>query len=147
MQNDTDSSLPYPTLLVHADDHLSPTTDIAPPLHPSTTYHYPPNIEDWVPLDESLSSAPVYSRVSYSTTGRVEKVLGDLTGGIYPRMRIMKVITVGLAVTYCSGLSAIHALFVHINPKRICISSEAGYHGTKGVADIVQRLNNAVNLF
>lgn len=52
--------------------------------------------------------------------------------------------TVGLALTYCSGLNAIHALLVHVNPKRICISSEAGYHGTKGVAGIIKRLNNLV---
>ena len=50
----------------------------------------------------------------------------------------------GHALTYGSGLSAIHALFVHINPKKVCISAEAGYHGTKGVANIFKRLNNMV---
>ena len=87
MHSDTDSSLPYPTLLVHADDHLSVTTDIAPPLHPSTTYHYPRNVEDWKPAsdEDSAPSAPIYSRVSYSTTERVEYVLGQLMGGIIRR--------------------------------------------------------------
>lgn len=75
---------PYPTLLVHADDHLAPTTDIAPALHPSTTYHYPVKIEDWRPVadtGEENSEEPVYSRLSYSTTDRLEKVLGQLMGG------------------------------------------------------------------
>jgi len=78
-------TFPYPTLLVHADDHLAQTSDIAPPLHPSTTYHYPVNVEDWRPVAdynaEELSDDPVYSRLSYSTTARVEKVLGELIGG------------------------------------------------------------------
>jgi hypothetical protein len=79
---------PYPTLLVHADDHLSPTTDIAPTLHPSTTYHYPPNWQDLRPVADGHADGfqddPVYTRLSYSTTERVEKVLGELMGGKYP---------------------------------------------------------------
>src|SRR6202035_5009394 len=75
----------YPTLLVHADDHLAPTSDIAPTLHPSTTYRYPRNPDDWNPVGDDVESfveEPVYTRCSYSTTERVEKVLGDLMGGI-----------------------------------------------------------------
>lgn len=87
MQNgDRPLSFPYPTLLVHADDCLSQTTDIAPPLHPSTTYQYPINPEDWHPVQDNgpeRPSEPVYSRVSYSTTERVEKVLGELMGGLF----------------------------------------------------------------
>ena len=88
MQNaDKPDALKYPTLLVHADDHLAPTSDIAPTLHPSTTYRYPRNPEDWKPVadgnDESHSEEPVYTRLSYSTTDRVEKVLGELIGGMY----------------------------------------------------------------
>lgn len=148
MQNG-DSSLPkfpYPTLLVHADDHLAPTTDIAPTLHPSTTYRYPVEEENWRPVadgQEEHPDEPVYSRLSYSTTERVEQVLGELMGG----MSVLKWrLTIGYALTYGSGLSAIHALFVHVNPKKVCISSEAGYHGTKGVAKIIQRLNKMVGL-
>jgi cystathionine gamma-synthase len=79
------SKLPYPTLLVHADDHLAPTTDIAPTLHPSTTYRYPVDEESWRPVadgEEEHPDEPVYSRLSYSTTERVEQVLGELMGGI-----------------------------------------------------------------
>ena len=85
MQNgDTHPEFPYPTLLVHADDHLAPTTDIAPTLHPSTTYRYPVEEENWHPVadgEEEHPDEPVYSRLSYSTTERVEKVLGELMGG------------------------------------------------------------------
>ena len=88
MQNDETVSpaLTYPSLLIHADDHLAPTTDIAPTLHPSTTYRYPVNPDDWRPIvdgEEEHPDEPVYTRVSYSTTERVEKVLGELMGGAF----------------------------------------------------------------
>jgi cystathionine gamma-synthase len=81
-----DAPLAYPTLLVHADDKLAPTSDVAPALHPSTTYVYPPNTDDWRPIADFPGSLPdggdpVYSRLSYSTTDRVEKVLGELLKG------------------------------------------------------------------
>jgi cystathionine gamma-synthase len=79
------SKFPYPTLLVHADDHLAPTTDIAPTLHPSTTYRYPAGEDNWCPVadgEEERPDEPVYSRLAYSTTERVEQVLGELMGGI-----------------------------------------------------------------
>jgi hypothetical protein len=86
MENDqSQRRLPYPTLLVHADDRLAPTTDVAPALHPSTTYCYPLDQADWHPVQDggpdNPLSEPVYSRLSYSTTERAEKVLGDLMGG------------------------------------------------------------------
>ena len=143
---DTDSppTFPYPTLLVHADDHLAPTTDIAPTLHPTTTYHYPTDPEDWHPAADDLEAhraEPVYSRLSYSTTERVEQVLGQLMGGTaFLRTPLIE----GYAITYGSGLAAIHAVFIHVNPKKVCISEEAGYHGTKSIANIIRRLNNLV---
>jgi len=85
MENgETHTSFPYPTLLVHADDHLAPTMDVAPTLHPSTTYRYPVDEADWEPAQDGKpekAKEPVYSRLSYSTTERVEKVLGELMGG------------------------------------------------------------------
>ena len=44
-------------------------------------------------------------------------------------------------VTYSSGLSAIYALLVHLNPKRISIG--AGYYGSHGVLDLHTRLTGA----
>jgi hypothetical protein len=87
MSNRNVPSFPYPTLLVHADDHLAPTSDVAPTLHPSTTYHYPHRPEDLRPvadgLEDGFQDEPVYTRLSYSTTERVEKVLGDLMNGMF----------------------------------------------------------------
>jgi cystathionine beta-lyase len=37
------------TLALHADDVLNNVTDVAPPLHLSTTYRYSENPEDLVP--------------------------------------------------------------------------------------------------
>lgn len=37
------------TLALHADDALNNVTDVAPPLHLSTTYRYSENPEDLVP--------------------------------------------------------------------------------------------------
>jgi O-acetylhomoserine/O-acetylserine sulfhydrylase-like pyridoxal-dependent enzyme len=84
-KDETHPTFAYPTLLVHADDHLAPTSDIAPSLHPSTTYRYPVDPNDWRPIAdgwEELRDEPIYTRVSYSTTERVEKVLGELMGGL-----------------------------------------------------------------
>lgn len=45
---------------------------------------------------------------------------------------------------YGSGLSALHAAFTHINPKRLSIGG--GYHGSHGVADIFTRLTGMKQL-
>jgi hypothetical protein len=37
---------------IHADDHLSRTQDVAPPLHVSTTFCYPRKASDLVPESE-----------------------------------------------------------------------------------------------
>jgi len=46
----------------------------------------------------------------------------------------------GHAVTYSSGLSALHAMFIHFNPKVVAIAKGKGYHGTHGVLAIQARL-------
>lgn len=50
-------------------------------------------------------------------------------------------------MTYSSGLSAFHALLVHLHPKVVAIG--AGYHGCHGVLHIYQKLTNCkiVDLF
>ena len=105
------SSTQYPfplrgsTLDTHADCGLEPCADIAPPLHPSTTFHQLPPRAD----------GHNYSRVSTVTRTRVEALLGA-----YEK---------GAAVTYASGLAAASALIHALRPRRIY--SEAGYHGVK----------------
>ena len=93
------------TIECHSDQGIEVTGDIAPPLHPSTTF---------------VSGAPesygqVYSRMDNVTRRRVEAVIGAVEGG--------------QAVTYASGLSAATALIQCIKPRRIYM--DAGYHGVK----------------
>jgi cystathionine gamma-synthase len=93
------------TIECHSDQGIEITGDIAPPLHPSTTF---------------VSGAPesygqVYSRMDNVTRRRVEAVVGAVEGG--------------QAVTYSSGLSAATALIHCIKPQRIYL--DAGYHGVK----------------
>ena len=128
------------TELIHADDHLAQTSDVAPTIHPSTTHKYPRDIERLKParelaysklgghLDEFVNGevepeAFVYSRLHSPTVSRAEAVLSKVLGGYVS--------------AYSSGLAAIHALFVHLNPKRVAIGD--AYHGTHGILDILKR--------
>ncbi len=101
--------LPFPihgsTIECHSDQGIEITGDVAPPLHPSTTF---------------VSGAPesygqVYSRMDNVTRRRVEAVIGAVEGGH--------------AITYSSGLSAATALIHCLKPRRIYM--DAGYHGIK----------------
>ena len=118
------------TRAVHADEHLNVATDIAPPLHVSTTFRYPRDPELLNPVyDEDLSEYDTrtehcYSRLSNSNGTRLEAILTSLLKG--------------QAITYSSGLSAIHAFLTFLNPKTISIGS--GYHGSDGVVSIHKRL-------
>ena len=48
------SSIEYSlsTRALHADDRLSHTTDVAPPLHVSTNFHYTNNADELVPVKD-----------------------------------------------------------------------------------------------
>ena len=93
------------TLALHADDGIEPGPDIAPPLHPTTTYA------------ADNPQALVYSRNDQATRNRLEAVLGALEGGY--------------AVVYASGLAAVSALLHHLHPRHVAI--DGGYHGTHAV--------------
>ena len=72
----------------------------------------------------------VYSRETAPNTARLETTLSALLHG--------------RSITYASGLAAIHALLVFLNPKRIAIGQ--GYHGTHGVIGIHSRLTGLKTL-
>ena len=103
------TSFPFPlhggTIDTHLDAGIEPTADIAPPLHPSTTFVQA----------SPHSTGLIYSRVHAVTRTRVEAILGHYDGGH--------------ATTYASGLAAAAALIHAIKPRRIY--SEAGYHGVQ----------------
>ncbi|KZF22447.1 PLP-dependent transferase [Xylona heveae TC161] len=121
------------TQAIHADDHLNTNPDVAPALHVSTTFRYTEDPEKLRPVgddSESLDESHIYSRVTAPNTTRLESILSTLLKG--------------RAVTYSSGLSALHAALVFLNPKKISIGD--GYHGCHGVVDLQQRLTGMKKL-
>ena len=117
------------TLAIHADDSLNIVTDVAPPVHVSTTFRYPRDPDQLRsiygrPADERNPTEHCYSRDTTHSSSRLEAILTSLLHAP--------------CLTYSSGLSAFHALLVFLNPKVIAISD--GYHGCHGVIRLQQRL-------
>ncbi|KAF2404078.1 cystathionine gamma-synthase [Trichodelitschia bisporula] len=116
------------TLAVHVDDRFALTTDVAPPMHVSTTYRYPSDPDELVPVadeDLDISTAPfIYSRLASPNTNRFEAILSSLLGA--------------RALSYGSGLAAFHAMMVYFRPNVIAIGE--GYHGCHGILGILTRL-------
>ena len=148
-----ESSVPTPpkqskyhpaTLGIHADDPINEVTDVAPPLHVSSTFRYARNpsqlkpadyvdIPDRTPLEPVLGDTHVYSRMTAPNSSRLELVLTSLLDAP--------------CLTYGSGLAAFNALLVYLHPKTVAIG--AGYHGCHGVLKVYQKLTNCriVDLF
>lgn len=68
--------------------------------------------------------AHVYSRESSPNAARIEAVLSALLGAP--------------TLVYASGLAALHALLVHLNPRAIALGP--GYHGAHAVVALLARL-------
>ncbi|KAH6898482.1 Cys/Met metabolism PLP-dependent enzyme-domain-containing protein [Thelonectria olida] len=119
---------------VHADDGIAAHRAVAPAMHVSTTFRYSDNPDELTFWNNSNADAPldshVYSRDSAPNTTRLEAILTSLLGAP--------------SLTYSSGLSAFHAMLVHLNPKRIAIGD--GYHGCHGVIKVLSRLNGLKQL-
>jgi cystathionine beta-lyase/cystathionine gamma-synthase len=152
-------SLHPATAAIHADDRINTNTDVAPPIHTSTTFRYAHNPDDLEPVPESgefldLQTPLVYSRLTSANINRLETILSPL---IFPKST-----TAGQekqnengdgheedeedpdelanhVITYSSGLSAFHALLVCLVPKVIAISG--GYHGCHGVIDLHKKMH------
>ena len=127
------SSYSFSTSAVHADDNMElfrPQTDVAPPIHFSTTYQYPSSPSALRPLEHN----PCYSRENYPTIERCETVLQSILHAP--------------TCIYNSGLAAIHALFTHLAPKRVWITKAevGGYHGTMGVLELFVRTSGVIVL-
>jgi cystathionine beta-lyase/cystathionine gamma-synthase len=130
---------------VHADDRINVVTDVAPPIHTSTTFRYPhdPSKLQPVPTEGEfvdLQTPLIYSRLASASTNRLETILAPL---FYPDAKEEELDgSEGLAnhiVSYSSGLSAFHALLVNLVPKVIAISG--GYHGCHGVIDLHKKMH------
>ncbi|KAH6639590.1 cystathionine gamma-synthase-like protein [Boeremia exigua] len=128
---------------IHADDRTNILTDVAPPIHTSTTFRYPRDPAKLHPVPEvdgeviDLSTPLIYSRLASANINRLETILTPL---IYPRAKEEEFESLANhVVSYSSGLSAFHGLLVHVVPKVIAISG--GYHGCHGVLDLHQRMH------
>ncbi|VVT56600.1 uncharacterized protein SAPINGB_P005171 [Magnusiomyces paraingens] len=129
-------NLSIASLQVHADDDLAVTSDVAAPLHVSTTFRYPSNPADLQTAGDLFSALDagelshndiphIYSRYTQPVSSRAEAVLSKIIGGH--------------AVLYSSGLSAFHAAMIYYNPKNVFIGD--GYHGCHGILHILERNN------
>ncbi|KAL6704658.1 hypothetical protein ACN47E_007940 [Coniothyrium glycines] len=127
---------------VHADDRINIVTDVAPPIHTSTTFRYPRNPDDLQPAPEDgeivdLQTPLIYSRLASANINRLEVILAPL---IFPGSHGNELEQLANhVVSYSSGLSAFHALLVNIVPKTIAISG--GYHGCHGVIDLHKKMH------
>lgn len=109
----------FSTDLLHGDDNIEQLCDVSPAIHLSTTFAY---------TKENEPRDAIYSRESIPTVQRCEAVLS-------------KILTAP-CVAYSSGLSAIHAILIYLNPKRIYLerAEKGGYHGTIGIAKTMSNL-------
>ena len=128
---------------IHADNRINVLTDVAPPIHTSTTFRYPDNPDELQPVPAqggevvSLSTPLVYSRLASANINRLETVLAPL---IYPRAKESDLPRLANhVVSYSSGLSAFHGILVSVVPKVIAISD--GYHGCHGVLALHKRMH------
>ncbi|KAI4284911.1 MAG: hypothetical protein L6R38_001054 [Xanthoria sp. 2 TBL-2021] len=106
------------TQAIHADDDLNTTSDVAPPLHVSTTFRYADDPKDLVPI----ANADVRLLRTYVPSSHDLQPHAPPTD-IYNR-------------SPC--LAALHAAYVYLNPGRVSIGD--GYHGSHGVLNIQQKL-------
>ncbi|PWY93403.1 PLP-dependent transferase [Aspergillus sclerotioniger CBS 115572] len=129
------SSFHHPsTRALHADDPFNRVTDVAPPIHMSTTYRFPDDPESLVPsvdpVDEFDGKNFIYSREFAPNSTRFEAVLSSLLHGH--------------AISYSTGLAALQAALVLLNPCQISVGE--GYHGSHEVISIISRLSGLQKL-
>ncbi|KAI5787673.1 pyridoxal phosphate-dependent transferase [Peziza echinospora] len=142
------SSQSLATLAIHADDSIASTSDVAPPIHVSTTFRYPgghgnrlgeASPDELITAKEMAHKKPdffVYSRHSSPTTARLEKILSVVLSPAPTDPKTPH--TLNPVVTYSSGQSAFHAALVHFNPR--AISYGTCYHGCKAMSQLFSSL-------
>ncbi|RAK77079.1 uncharacterized protein BO72DRAFT_378266 [Aspergillus fijiensis CBS 313.89] len=131
---DSEAEMGTSTRSLHADDALNVVSDVAPPIHVATTFRYSDNPDDLVPFADLTGdrdkTAHIYSRLSAPSSTRFEAILSSLLNGE--------------AISYSSGLSALHAALTLLNPRRIAIGN--GYHGCHGVIALFSRVTGLQKL-
>ncbi|KAL4977350.1 pyridoxal phosphate-dependent transferase [Aspergillus desertorum] len=128
------SSVHPATSALHADDYLNLVTDVAPPIHLSTTFRFPKEPEKLIPSEDPVEEFDgknyVYSREFAPNATRFEAVLSSLLKGY--------------VVSYSTGLAALHAALVLLNPRRVSVGE--GYHGSHEVIGVISRLSGLEKL-
>lgn len=136
------------TQILHADNCLDGESDIAPPIHLSTTFRYVYNTDQ----DESLRGPAVCHSTAFPhqpcTNTRARILISSWFGTLcYSRDRaptrtrletVLSALIHGPTLTYASGLAAVHAYLVFLKPKRIAIGD--GYYGSLQAANLHQQL-------
>ncbi|KLJ12864.1 hypothetical protein EMPG_09457 [Blastomyces silverae] len=130
----SDNTLHPSTRALHADDPLNLVDDVAPPIHLSTTFRFPDDPEQLIPSEDPIADFNgknyVYSREFAPNATRFEAILSSLL--------------TAPAVAYSTGLAALHAALVLLNPRRISVGE--GYHGSHEVIAVVSRLSGLQKL-
>ena len=140
------------TLAIHADDILNKGSDVAPALHVSSTFRYASDPNDLVPARDLKVCVPAASFPVDQPANNVIAPQGSLPidSHIYSRETapsstrletLLQPILTAPVVTYTSGLAALYAAYVFLNPKNICIGN--GYHGSHGVLALHTKLTGA----
>ncbi|RAQ41652.1 cysteine/methionine metabolism pyridoxal-5-phosphate enzyme [Aspergillus flavus] len=136
------------TQILHADNCLDGESDIAPPIHLSTTFRYVYNTDQ----DESLRGPAVCHSTAFPhqpcTNTRARILISSWFGTFcYSRDRVptrtrletvLSALIHGPTLTYASGLAAVHAYLVFLKPKRIAIGD--GCYGSLQAANLHQQL-------
>ncbi|RFU80158.1 cystathionine beta-lyase cystathionine gamma-synthase [Trichoderma arundinaceum] len=123
----------YPeTLALHADDELDVSNDVAPPLHVASTFRFPSDPEELVPLRyrSAEDKSHVYSRLTNPNTTRFEAILTSLLKAP--------------SLTYTSGLSALLGVLFCLKPRQISMGK--GYPGCHGTVALISGLNGMKKL-
>ncbi|KAL9127534.1 MAG: hypothetical protein Q9217_003602 [Psora testacea] len=132
------------TLAVHADNVLNVGSDVAPALHVSSTFRYASDPDELVATQDLkvCLSSPQLSQVYPHFTMLDTHIYSRETAPNFTRLEtLLQSLLTASAVTYTSGLAALHAAYVYLNPKNISIGR--GYHGSHGVLALHTRIAGA----
>lgn len=138
------------TQALHADDRLNLVTDVAPPIHLSTTFRYSNDPNDLVPSED-----PVVCTKSLMHLSMSDSVQAEFNGKNYVYSRefapnatrfeaVLSSLLKGHAVSYATGLAALHAALTLLNPRRVSVGE--GYHGSHEVIAVISRLSGLEKL-
>ena len=142
------------TQALHADDHLNLVQDVAPPIHLSTTFRYSKHPNDLVPSEDPVVSTLCLMRGQpLSDLTLLKQAEFDGKNYVYSREfapnatrfeAVLSTLLKGHAVSYATGLAALHAALVLLNPRKISVGE--GYHGSHEVIAVISRLSGLEKL-